>query len=94
MEKKMSNDIKDIKEQLDIIISLMIPPFSKGDYETKEGTQTDVLKLCDLRYTQQEMATKLKKTKKSVSKAIEKLNSKNLIKSVKKNDRVVYLRLK
>ncbi len=87
-------DIKDIKEQLDIIISLMIPPFSESDCDIKKGTQTEVLKLCDLQYTQQEMATKLKNTKKAVQKAIEKLTAKNLIKSVKLGNRTVYLRLR
>ena len=72
----------------------MIPPFSKDKYDFKDGTQMDVLELCDLNYTQQDMSDKLKKTKKAIEKAIEKLKSKNLIRTVKRNNRNVYLRLK
>ncbi len=87
-------DLKDIKNQLEIIISLMVPAFSEEKYGIQKGTQLDVLKLCDLRYTQQEMASKLKKTKKAIERAIENLNSRDLIRSVKKGNRTVYLRLK
>jgi len=90
----MDGKLEDIKEQLEIIISLMIPQFSKDKYDLKEGTQMAVLELCDLNYTQQEMSSKLKKTKKAIEKAIEKLKSRNLIRTVKRSDRTVYLRLK
>ncbi|TKJ17585.1 hypothetical protein CEE44_03565 [Candidatus Woesearchaeota archaeon B3_Woes] len=72
----------------------MIPPFSKDKYNLKEGTQMDVLELCDLSCTQQDMASELKKTKKAISRAIEELKSKNLIRVVKRKDRNIYLRLK
>lgn len=90
----MDKKLEDIKEQLEIIISLMIPIFSKDKYDFKEGTQMDVLELCDLNYNQQDMVIKLKKTKKAIEKAIEKLKSKNLIRAVKRKNRIVYLRLK
>ncbi|MCK4590074.1 MAG: hypothetical protein KAT77_06530 [Nanoarchaeota archaeon] len=87
-------DLKDIKEQLEIIISLMVPTFSEDSYGLQKGTQLDVLKLCDLQYTQQEIASKIKKTKKAVARAIENLSARGLIKSIKKGNRTVYLRLK
>ena len=90
----MMDKIEDIKEQLDIIISLMIPQFSKDKYDLKEGTQLDVLELCDLSNTQQDMVEKLKKTRKAIEMSIEKLKKKNLIKSIKRKDKTVYLRLK
>lgn len=90
----MKDQLSEISEKLDIIISLMIPPFSKESYELKGETQLAVLKLCDLNHTQDDMTKKLQKTKKSISRAIEKLTENDLIKSIRKEDKVVYLRLK
>ncbi len=90
----MDRKFEDIKEQLDIIISLMIPPFSKDKYNLREGTQMEVLKLCDLNYTSQDMTNKLKKTQKAIDMALDKLKSKNLIRTVKRNNKNIYLRVK
>lgn len=90
----MEDILEEINEKMDIIISLMIPPFSEDRYELKGETQLKVLKLCDLKHTQQDMVKKLGKTKKSISRAIEELSKKNLIRSVHKEDKFVYLRLK
>jgi DNA-binding MarR family transcriptional regulator len=90
----MEKILEEISEKLDIIISLMIPPFSEEKYDLKGDTQLAVLKLCDLNHTQKDISKKLGKTKKSIERAIQKLMAANLIKSVHKDNEVVYLRLK
>ena len=84
--------LEEIKERIEILIYLNIPPFGKEKYGVKDGTQLRVLKLCDMRYTIQDMSTELKATKKAISRAIEKLMKKGFIRSLKIKDKTVYVR--
>lgn len=90
MVEKLLNEIK---ERLDILISLRVPLFDKNKYNLKDGTQLSVLKLCDMQHTQKDISSKLKKNKKAVSRAIEKLKKKGLVTSIKFAGKTVYLRI-
>ena len=84
---------KTIVERLDVLISLMIPSFDSSKYEER-GVQLDVLELCNFENTVEDMVKKLKKTRNRIDVNLSKLRSKGLIRSVPKNDKTVYVRIR
>jgi len=90
----MEKQLEDIKEKLDIIISLMTPPFSEEKYDIKGESQLAVLKLCDGTNTKNDIVKKLGKTKKSIEMALDRLSKSGIIKTIKQKEKFVYLRVK
>lgn len=98
-EKQKEDSVKlleDIKDRLDILIFLSIPSFDESKYDFREDAQTqiEILKICEGKYSQEDMVKILDKTNKAVERALRKLIEKRLVKSMKLGDKTVYLRLK
>lgn len=92
-----SND--EVVERLDILIALLMPPFNESKYPIT-GLALEVLKYCDAQNTVDdivskldEIVSKLDKPKNAIEKALTKLRSLNLIRSVKMSGKVYYVRL-
>jgi Tfp pilus assembly protein PilN len=83
---------QDVIERLDILISLMIPPFQATKYSIK-GLGLEVLKLSDSGHTLEDMEKKLKKSKQLISNALGILKAQNLVKSITKDNKTFYIRL-
>ena len=81
---------KEVIERLDTIISLLLP---NSNYDFK-GIKLDVIMLCDYLHTWQDMMKKLKKSRPIIDKALSALRKEGFIKSVKKGDDNVYIRIK
>ncbi len=88
----MDSNKPEIVERLDILISLMIPRFSRDNYELK-GLPLDVLELCNAENTVENMVKALKKTRPLIDNALSKLRSQGLVKSISKNSKTYYIRL-
>jgi DNA-binding transcriptional ArsR family regulator len=84
---------KDIVDRLDILISLMIPKFDASNYDVK-GLGLEIMKLCDASYTVQDMCKELDKPRQIIDNALSKLRSKELVKTISKDGKTVYVRLK
>ena len=82
-----------ITERLDIVISLLIPAFDEGNY-TFTGVTLDILRLSDGTNTRDDMIKKTKKNAKVIDPILSKLRSQNFIKSITKDSRTFYIRLK
>jgi hypothetical protein len=83
---------KDLINRLDIIISLLIPKYDESKYNIK-GLSLEILKLCDGENSVIDMVNKLKKDRQLIDNALSKLRGEQLIKSVEKGDKNVYVRL-
>jgi hypothetical protein len=83
---------KELSDRLDIIISLLIPKYVESKYETK-GLSLEILKLCDCENTVSDMMAKLKKPRQAIDNVLSKLRSDQIIKSIEKGDKKVYVRL-
>jgi hypothetical protein len=83
---------KEITNRLDIIISLLIPKYDVPKYNTK-GLSLEILKLCDCENSVNDMVIKLKKPRQTIDNILSKLRREQLIKSIEKNDKNVYVRL-
>jgi hypothetical protein len=86
----MDNDIVD---RLDTIISLLLPKFDQNSYDFK-GIKLDVIKLCDYNNTIQDMMKKLSKPRQRIDDSLSILRKEGFIKTIKKGDDNVYIRLK
>jgi len=84
---------KEIVERLEVLITLMIPPFNEGKYQEK-GLQLDILRVCDFENTVEDMERKLKKSRNIINVNLSRLRSKGLIRSASKDGSIVYLRLR
>ena len=84
---------QEIIERLDAIIHLLMPTFDEKMFGFK-GIPIEVLKLCDYNHTVQNMTKKLRKSRPVIDNALSKLRKDGLIKSVNRNNQIVYVRLK
>jgi Fic family protein len=90
----MNEDLtRQLIERIDILVSLNIPPYSEGKYPVK-GIANDLLKLCDAENTAQDMVKKTGKTRNQIDVNLTKLRNKGLIRSVTKDKKTYYVRLK
>jgi len=83
---------KDLMDRLDIIISLLIPKYDESKYNVK-GLSLEILKLCDGENSVVDMVATLKKDRQLIDNALSKLRSQQIIKSIDKGDKKVYVRL-
>ncbi len=85
-----------IIERLDRIVDLMLPG-PRVDEADKDlfltPARTEVYNLCDLRNTAPQIAERLGKSEKNISKMLSELRSKGLIRTVRLGGRTVYMRL-
>ena len=91
--KKSTQDttLQDIKDRLDVVISMMLRSMSTyGD--TTKGLQTEILKLCDYEHTTADIQRLVKKSASHVNKELSLLRSKGLVKSVSRDGRHVHVR--
>jgi hypothetical protein len=79
----------EILEKLDVIISLLIPPYKQEKYTIGH----DVLPYCDGQHTADDIARKTKKSRASVHKAIQRLRKSFIIKNITKDSQTYYIRL-
>lgn len=94
-EMKLLEKLDEISIQLDILIELLIPSSSvKGLEDFKLGkTQKSVLALCDLKHSQKDMVSKLRRKPSQIRKTLHALRKKGLIKSVKIEKITYYVRV-
>ena len=83
----------EIVERLDILILLLIPPYEEEKYPIK-GLGLDILRLCEMQVTANEMVKMLNKSRSVIDNTLSKLRSLGLIRSVVKESRTVYLRIR
>ena len=88
----MNGSTNEIAERLDILISLLIPPFNENKYGFN-GLALDVLRYCDAQHTVDEIVKALKQKKNAVEKALTKLRGLGLMRSVTKDGKIYYVRL-
>lgn len=86
-EEEILGTLKSIEKKLDILIKIQksIAPVPKLDADERH-----VLKLCNSKYTVNDIVEQTKKTKGSVEVALSRLRSKGIIKSVKVKGKIVY----
>lgn len=89
----MSLDNEKVLQRLDVIISLLIPPFEESKYSVK-GLGIEILKLCDFRHSTADIIKAVKKPRQAVDNALSKLRSQGIIVSVPKDSGTYYMRLK
>ena len=87
------NLLKQLIERMDILITLNIPPYNSEKYPIG-GFAAEVLKLCDAENTAEDIVKKTGKKRNQVDVNLSKLRGMGLIKSITKNNRVFYLRIK
>ncbi len=87
------DELKRAVERLDILISLLIPPFDELKYQVS-GLALEILKSCDGEHSASEIADELKKPKNAIEKSLTKLRRLGLMKSIIKDGRTYYIRLK
>jgi DNA-binding transcriptional ArsR family regulator len=80
-----------VVERLDILIELLIPRYDEAKYNVS-GIALEVLKYCDAAHTVNDITQRVKKPKNAVEKTLSKLRSLELIKSVIKDGRILYIR--
>lgn len=80
-------------ERLDAIITLLIPKYFEDHYEFG-GLPLQVMELCDFDHSVQDMMKKLKKSRPVIDNALSKLRKDGFIKSMIKDDKTVYIRLR
>jgi aminopeptidase-like protein len=85
----MKMETNQIVERLDILISLMTPPYQKEKYSIGH----DVLPYCDGSNTINDIVKKSKKSDVSVRKALERLRANGFIKSILKDSKTYYIRI-
>jgi transcription initiation factor IIE alpha subunit len=81
-----------VASRLDILISMLMPSAQKSA-DKASGLQYEILALCDYEHTTEDICKATKKTSKHVGKELSLLRSKGLIKTVKRDDRSVHLRI-
>ncbi len=88
--KELVKNIKRIDDKLDTLIN-----FARLSAPKQEPTQEEkkILELCNLKNTVADMIEKTKKKRSNVKVILSSLRSKGLIKSEKRDDKVVYSRL-
>ncbi len=80
-----------ILERLDMLLVCAVPPLADAKGELGK-VESAILGLCDLQHTCEEIAARIGKGKNHVEVTLTKLRRKGLVRSVKSNGRVVYLR--
>jgi len=85
--------LDEISGLMNLLVELSVPPLNIERLRLGK-TEKDVLTLCNLRYTQQDMKTKLAKKSSHISKTLTGLRKKGLIKTVKLGKRTCYVRMK
>lgn len=88
--KILINGIKRLENKLDILISLQRSSVKRPEVSGEEKT---ILKLCNGKYTIQEIARETNKTTNNVKVTLAHLKKKGLIKSTKINDKLVYVKI-
>lgn len=79
-------------QRLDTLISLMVPPLSHFE-DVAGGLQHQVLALCDHEHTAADIQKATGKSGGHVSKELSVLRSKGLVKTVRRGDRIVHIRV-
>ncbi|TKJ17580.1 hypothetical protein CEE44_03540 [Candidatus Woesearchaeota archaeon B3_Woes] len=90
MQEKL---LKQMIERMDILINLGIPPFSPEKYPVS-GLSCDILKLCNAENTVEDIIKKTGKNRNQVDVNLSKLRRLGLIKSITKDGKIYYLRIK
>lgn len=80
----------EILERLDLIVQLLIPPFHTGQGQS----QDKVLELCDLQNTREDMMKATAMNAGQLDMALSRLREKGVIRAVKRNKGMVYLRVR
>lgn len=81
-----------VVERLDILIALLMPAASK--YGGQLGAlQSEILALCDYNHTTEEICKAVKKTNNHVNKELSLLRSKGMVKTVRRGERSVHIRV-
>jgi predicted transcriptional regulator len=89
----MTLPTEEIVERLDIVISLLIPPYEEAKYPIK-GLALEILQLCDLQNSSTDIVKKLKKPRTAIDNNLSKLRALGLIRSVPKNSGTYHMRLR
>ena len=105
MVKKRDNEtnedsdvLKEIRDRLDILISVSVPLYEKSKYTKyfRKDAETilDVLRLCDGNHTTEDICKQLNKSGTKIGNDLSKLLRMNLIQSFRLGKETVYVRLK
>jgi DNA-binding transcriptional ArsR family regulator len=81
-----------VLSRLDVLISLLLPRMAKYAGEKSE-LQRKILSLCDYEHSSDEISKATKKTPNHVIKELSLLRSRGLVKTMKRDGRLVYVRL-
>jgi len=92
-EKKTLEKLDEIVERLNILVDLSVPPLNIEGLKLGE-VERQILELCDLKNTREDMASKLGKNLKHIDKTLTGLRNKGLIRSLKIAGKTCYIRLK
>src|SRR2546428_13174044 len=88
--KQFISAIRRLENKLDILISLQKSSTKRPEVH---GEEQAILKLCNGKYTIQDMADKSKKTTKNVRVTLAHIKKKGLIKSTRINEKLVYVKI-
>ena len=85
--------LKQLIERMDILIGLSIPKYDKAS-SPFGGFAAKVLEYCDSENTVQDIVRKTGKNRSQVDNNLSKLRNENLIKSITKDNKTYYIRLR
>ena len=90
----MSNELlKQIVDRLDVLIHLSIPTYSESNYDFS-GLAVRIIELCDFEHTRNDIIKKISKPANQVDPALTKLRQSGIIRSVIKDQKTYYVRVK
>lgn len=91
-ESVSSADQKEVRDRLDTIITLLLSPVNR-DRDQPSGLQGEIFGLCDYDHTTEEIRDVVKKTLSHVKKELSLLRSKGMVRTVKRDGRLVHIRI-
>ena len=85
--------LKLVVERLDVLIHLSIPAYTETNYNFS-GLPVKIIELCDFEHTRNDIISKLGKPANQIDPALTKLRQSGIIRSVIKNQKTYYVRVK
>jgi DNA-binding transcriptional ArsR family regulator len=90
-EVKALERLSQIVERLNILIELSVLPLKIEGLEIGKA-DLEVLELCNMKNTTEDMARKLKKNRNAIGQALHRLKEKGLVRSIKIGDKTYHVR--
>src|SRR5437762_3344329 len=85
--------LSDIIERLDTLVLLLLPPQPSSLGVNGDSLVSQILSFCDYNHTTEEIVAATKKNTSHVAKELSLLRTKGLVKTVKRGNRSVHVRL-